>query len=61
MIVKVCGITEIAQYNELIDLGVDLIGLNLYPKSKRYITKPLDIQNPWSSAKNVGVFVNPAK
>ncbi|MEN8248656.1 MAG: phosphoribosylanthranilate isomerase [Bacteroidota bacterium] len=58
MIVKVCGITNQEQYNQLIELGVDMIGLNFYPKSKRYITSPI-LPNT-TEASRVGIFVNPA-
>ena len=37
MIIKVCGIKEQSNYNQIADLGIDMIGLNFYKPSKRYI------------------------
>ncbi len=59
MILKVCGITESRQFNWLAQHGIEMIGLNFYPKSKRFISQPLvGISSP-SDAKKVGVFVDP--
>lgn len=60
MIVKVCGITDSEQYLELISLGVEMIGFNFYPKSKRYLSSPFEGNYTQSSTQNVGVFVNPS-
>lgn len=35
--VKICGITRQAQAEDIIALGADAIGLNFWPKSKRYL------------------------
>lgn len=37
---KICGITREEQAQQIIDLGADALGLNFWPKSKRYL--PLD-------------------
>jgi len=57
MIIKVCGITQPEQYNELSCLNTDMIGFNFYTKSPRYIDHPIHADTN-GAAKNVGVFVN---
>ena len=57
MLVKVCGITRKKQLDALDNLGIEMVGLNFYPSSKRYIEEPL--LNTGLKAKRVGVFVNP--
>lgn len=61
--VKICGITNAEQARAIADLGADAIGLNFWPKSRRYI-RPTDAE-PWAEplrehVKVVGVFVNPS-
>jgi phosphoribosylanthranilate isomerase len=57
---KICGVTTRSDANSLIDLGVDALGVNFWPKSKRY----LDAKNAeWlkeiaGKILRVGVFVN---
>lgn len=60
MIVKVCGITQPKQYKALASLGVDMLGLNYYPNSKRYVGDYV-IDNSLPKVMSVGVFVNPSK
>ncbi|MEM7601743.1 MAG: phosphoribosylanthranilate isomerase [Verrucomicrobiota bacterium] len=43
--VKICGITTGAQAEAIIDLGADALGINFWPKSKRYIA--LEEASPW--------------
>lgn len=43
--VKICGITTGAQAEAIIDLGADALGINFWPKSKRYID--LEEALPW--------------
>lgn len=57
MIVKVCGITEIDQFGWLEKHNTEMIGLNFYQKSKRYI-KDLSLIEKSTNSKKVGVFVN---
>ena len=59
MIIKVCGITASTQYNWLAQHSIEMIGLNFYAKSKRFISQPLEGINSPSNTKKVGVFVNP--
>ena len=61
--VKICGITSAEQASAICDLGADAIGLNFWPKSRRYI-RPADAEL-WAEGlreriKVVGVFVNPS-
>jgi phosphoribosylanthranilate isomerase len=60
MLVKVCGITQKDQYNALVDFGIEMIGINFYPKSKRYVSEPITTKNSNHQTKTVGVFVNPS-
>lgn len=57
MIVKVCGIVDYNQYQELKKLKADMIGFNFYPKSKRFIEAPFT-DMPDVGSGNTGVFVN---
>lgn len=41
--VKICGVTTAEQAESIITLGADAIGLNFWPKSKRYI-KPAEAE-----------------
>ena len=57
MIVKVCGISTQNNYKEIAETGADMIGLNFYKKSARYIgDENLNIEA--KGIKKVGVFVN---
>ncbi|MDF9828976.1 phosphoribosylanthranilate isomerase [Parabacteroides sp. PF5-6] len=64
MIIKVCGMRDTQNIQEVAALGVDWIGLIFYPKSPRAIeneecrmkNEELNMKN--SSFKKVGVFVN---
>ncbi len=62
--VKICGITRLEDALAAVDLGVDALGLNFWPRSKRYIA-PADARAivrrlpPFVTA--VGVFVDPTR
>lgn len=36
--VKICGVTTAADARAAVDAGADMIGVNFYPKSKRFVT-----------------------
>lgn len=60
-LIKICGVTLPEQATEIAALGADFIGINFWPRSKRYL--PLS-EAGWLSTvstgtKLVGVFVNP--
>lgn len=57
---KICGVTTRDDAEKLVDLGVDALGVNFWPPSKRYLAPQ---QAMWLSALagkilRVGVFVN---
>jgi len=59
--VKICGITRVEDAHAAIAAGADMIGLNFYPKSPRYVEvdRAREIRAAiGSSASLVGVFVN---
>ncbi|QAR30156.1 phosphoribosylanthranilate isomerase [Ornithobacterium rhinotracheale] len=60
MKLKVCGLTQMEQIQELMALGVDYLGFIFYPKSPRYVLNHLSLEKiaeiPFSQ--KVGVFVN---
>jgi phosphoribosylanthranilate isomerase len=61
MRVKVCGMTDIDQVNQLSEMGVEFCGFIFYPKSPRYVFKHMPavtIKKIKSNINKVGVFVN---
>jgi phosphoribosylanthranilate isomerase len=60
--VKICGITNVEDARACADLGADMIGLNFYPQSARYI-RPQHarkiIEVIPRGVRAVGVFVDP--
>lgn len=57
---KVCGLTHLAEIQQIMDLKADYLGFIFYPKSQRFVLKSLDyeqIKNIDFQGK-VGVFVN---
>lgn len=59
--VKICGVTSVADAQLAVDAGADLIGLNFYPPSPRYVSlsiaqaiRAVLPERVWC----VGVFVN---
>jgi phosphoribosylanthranilate isomerase len=58
---KICGITNAADAQEIVSLGADAIGINFWPKSKRYVAVSDAVE--WlvelaGEITRVGVFVN---
>ena len=43
--VKICGITRSDEANAIVEAGADALGINFWPKSKRFIA--LDEARPW--------------
>lgn len=61
MIIKVCGIKTIENIRFLSNAGIDMVGLNFYEPSVRYISENTDssiFDTFHHSVKRVGVFVN---
>ncbi|MEZ0390122.1 MAG: N-(5'-phosphoribosyl)anthranilate isomerase, partial [Verrucomicrobium sp.] len=60
-LIKICGVTREDQAQAIAAMGADLIGINFWPRSKRF----LPVENAgWlskvpSSTRLIGVFVNP--
>jgi phosphoribosylanthranilate isomerase len=61
--IKVCGITQVKQLQQLEALNIDYAGLIFYKDSPRYMGDKLsgkEIKNADFDLKKVGVFVNPS-
>lgn len=61
MKIKVCGVNDLRQLEELNELEIDYTGMIFYPASPRSVLNNLkgeDVRNLNLSAKKVGVFVN---
>lgn len=61
MIVKICGITRVEDAEAAVAAGADWIGLNFWPRSRRYLQIEQAIQIAAAvpgDVKKVGVFVN---
>ena len=59
--VKICGVTNVQDAKVCVELGANLIGLNFYPKSRRFIRPEAGRQIVEALAPNtsaVGVFVD---
>src|SRR5436190_23661095 len=62
--VKICGITNLDDARVAIDAGADMLGLNFYRPSPRYISPEAarelvnDVRSLGSPVEIVGVFVN---
>ncbi len=62
MNIKVCGITDMKQLQQLDGLDIDFAGLIFYPESPRFVGDKLskkDVKKADFDLKKVGVFVNP--
>ena len=61
MFIKICGITRVEDAIQAADLGVDAIGLNFFPKSKRFVDDKTAVEIcevlPEKVLK-IGLFVN---
>lgn len=60
-LVKICGLTNLNDTLEAIELGADYLGFNFYPDSPRFLTyeKAIEIfQEIPNNIPKVGVFVN---
>ena len=62
--IKICGVTQADDAARVAAAGADFIGLNFWPKSKRYLSPeraPLlaSVVRSTGAAKLVGVFVDP--
>lgn len=60
MKLKVCGLTQLEQIKELIDLRIDFLGFIFYEKSPRYVLNHLSLKDiaQINHQAKVGVFVN---
>lgn len=60
---KICGLTNRSEISELLELGVQVIGINFWKRSKRYVSKEVapELLKPYAGKLlRVGVFVNDA-
>jgi phosphoribosylanthranilate isomerase len=63
MNIKVCGITQVKQVQQLEGLNIDFVGFIFDKNSPRYVEgklNPKEIKNADYDLKKVGVFVNPS-
>ncbi len=60
---KVCGVTTVADAEQLVQLGVEALGVNFWPKSKRYLdpAQANFLKGLAGKIIRVGVFVNADK
>lgn len=61
MNIKVCGITQLEQLQELDEIGIEFVGLNFYKESSRYVGGKIsgeDVRDGDFDIRKVGVFVN---
>ena len=58
MLVKVCGMREPKNIEQVAQLGVDMMGFIFYPKSPRYVSYVLARSDADRKVCRVGVFVN---
>ena len=59
--IKICGVTNSRDANACVELGAQMIGLNFYPQSPRYVEPEVArqiVETLPSHADAVGVFVN---
>lgn len=59
--IKICGFTRKKDIENAVEIGVDIIGLNFYPKSLRYLPfrEAEKLIEGVAGILKVGVFVNP--
>lgn len=57
---KVCGMTQLSQMDELVDIGATFAGMIYYPKSPRYVLRHMTTLQikAINNINKVGVFVN---
>lgn len=58
MLIKVCGLKEEVNLNKVSLADIDMIGLNFYPVSKRYLSNEINTSKISKNISMVGVFVN---
>ena len=61
MNIKVCGITQLKQLQELDEIGIEFVGLNFYRESPRYVVGKIagsDLNDADFDIRKVGVFAN---
>lgn len=60
-LVKICGVTRQEQATQIVALGADVIGINFWPQSRRYLPpeKASWLEEISHSIPLIGVFVNP--
>ena len=58
MLVKVCGMREPENIEQVAQLGIDMMGFIFYPKSPRYVSQAVARSDADRKVCRVGVFVN---
>ena len=62
--IKICGITRVADAQTAVDLGAELVGLNFWPKSPRFVSieqAKTIVGEVRGRAQLVGLWVNPSR
>lgn len=62
--VKICGVTRVEDARLAVEMGAELIGLNFWPQSPRFLSleaaRPI-VEEIVGQARSVGVWVNPTR
>ncbi|MEM6954608.1 MAG: phosphoribosylanthranilate isomerase [Myxococcota bacterium] len=60
--IKICGVTRMADVELCVDLGVEALGLNFWPRSPRCVDADFArrVRDAFPQLELVGVFVNPS-
>ena len=59
--VKICGLTRVEDVEASVEAGADFIGLNFWPRSRRFVSVEAAVELAAAlpgDVKKVGVFVN---
>ena len=62
--IKICGVTDAAAFDAVVEIGADYVGFNFFPPSPRYVT-PSNVASLSArhegGPRRVGLFVDPSE